>query len=99
MKAHMDYSTPHTIKESGARAYKLGVKKSDCPISYRTGANRRHWWNDGWDEEADKTCKGTNCSAKRGVDHSDECIKEHEEAVCPEIFKGTREALDKLRIQ
>lgn len=98
MKNCIDYSTPHTIKESGARAYRLGVEKSDCPISYRTGANQIQWWNDGWDEEAAKTCKGINCTAKHGIGHSDECIKEHEETVCPEIFKGTLEALDKLRI-
>ena len=98
MKNYMDYSTPHTIKESGARAYRLGVEKSDCPISRRTGANGIHWWHDGWDEEAAKICKGINCAARRGVGHSKECIAEHEEAACPEIFKGTREALNRLRI-
>lgn len=95
----MDYSTPQTIIESGARAYRLGIEKSDCPISSRTGANKICWWNDGWEAEAAKTCKGKNCNAKRGIGHSDECIKEHEETVFPEIFTGTRDALDKLRIR
>ncbi len=67
------------VKESGAKAYRLGLNKSDCPISYRTGANKIHWWNEGWNEEAAKTCKGSNCTAKRGMGHSDDCKKEHEE--------------------
>jgi len=46
----------------------------------------------------DVTCKGENCSAKRGIGHSDECEKEHNETVFPEIFIGTLDALDKLSI-
>ena len=98
MKAYMDYSTPLTIIESGQRAYRLGIKKSDCPIDSRTGANKICWWNDGWDLEAEKTCKGENCTAKRGVGHSDECEKEHDETECPEIFSGTLDALKKISI-
>ena len=82
MEKYMDYSTPQTIIESGARAYIIGIKRSDCPISRRTGANKIHWWNSGWDNEAAKTCTGINCTAKRGVGHSPECIAEHDE-----IFK------------
>lgn len=101
METYMDYSTPTTIFESGVRAFNLGVSKDDCPISRRTHANAIHWWNDGWDSAAAKTCKGTNCNAVNGAGHSNECIQEHEQC-CSEkvaeipVFEGTREALQNL---
>jgi hypothetical protein len=71
-------SNPFTIKKLGRKAYRLGLKKSDCPISHRTNANGIHWWSQGWDEEEQATtCKGTKCSAKLGIGHSDDCEKEH----------------------
>ncbi len=81
MSNYMDYSSPLTIIESGKLAYRLGVERSDCPISSRTHANEICWWNQGFDLEAAKTCKGDNCTAKRGIGHSDECIKEHDKVI------------------
>ena len=75
---HMDYSTPLTIIESGARAFNLGLSKDECPISQRTNSNGIIWWNIGWDNEAENTCKGKNCKARRGVGHSAECVLDHE---------------------
>jgi hypothetical protein len=99
-KQHMDYSSPVSIMKSGARAFNQGLTKSECPISSRTHANASRWWRDGWDKEAARTCAGENCNAKRrGVGHSDECNKNHSEAVgAVEIFPGTNEALCKLTI-
>jgi len=93
----MDYSTPSSIKDSGRRAFLAGVEKSECPIDRRSHANAIHWWGDGWDEEANKTCKGTNCTAKRGKGHSKECIEEHEKNACHWILQGAGEALEKLK--
>jgi len=82
----MDYSTPVTIFQSGERAFKLGVAKDDCPIDSRTHANAIHWWNDGWDSASEMdlsdaewvVCKGENCHAVNGYNHSHECIAEHD---------------------
>lgn len=72
------------------------------PSRPRSNANGVCWWNDGWESESKKTCKGVKCSAKRGIGHSDECIKEHnshyEKDLAPEIFPGTNEALSRLKI-
>lgn len=98
--AYMDYSTPHTITESGAQAFRLGISKDECPVDPRSNANGVCWWNNGWETESKKTCKGPKCSAKRGVGHSIECEKKHDENYDegPEIFEGTRKSLDKLKI-
>ena len=101
MGYNMDYSTPITIRESGADAFNAGVAKSDCPISSRTHANAIHWWNEGWDREASRVCTGKSCAAKRrGEGHSEECNIDHDEAAgdVAEIFPGTREALSGLSI-
>ena len=104
MKPYMDYSTPFTIRDSGARAFNLGIPKSECPISRRTCANGIHWWNNGWDEEAARTCAGANCNApRRGIGHSDECIKERDKCVSGKPqdmigFEGTFDLLNKLKI-
>ena len=50
---------------------------------------------------SDTVCKGKNCSAVNGVDHSDDCIQDHEQryvGIVDEIpeFNGTREALNNL---
>lgn len=78
----MDYSTPATVKQSGREAFKLGVKRSECPIERRTGANDIHHWLSGWDEEEkNAACFGKNCKAIRGVGHSEECLQEHTHTV------------------
>jgi len=83
----MDYSTPLAIIESGARAFRVGIQKSDCPISSRTGANKIEWWRRGWEAESLKTCKGDNCAAVRGVGHSEECEREHDK-IAKEALKS-----------
>jgi len=85
-KRYMDYSTPLTIIESGSRAFNLGISKSACPIDSRTNANGVDWWNRGWEIAKTKTeteklqtiCKGINCQAINGREHSQECIAEHD---------------------
>ena len=59
----MDYSSPLSVMESGARAFNLGLSKSECPINSRTHANAIHWWNDGWNNEA--TCPECRGSGKK----------------------------------
>lgn len=50
-----------------------------------------------------RTCEGKNCNAINGVDHSDECIQEHEQCYAGEAqdmigFEGTTEQLGKIGI-
>ncbi len=98
MKKHINYNSPIEVKESGAKAFRRGLDKADCQIDSRTSANALRWWHEGFDEEAKKTCKGAKCTAIRGVGHSDECLDEHRQTVCPEIFRGTTQSLRNIKI-
>lgn len=73
----MDYSNILSVMKEGGRAFNSGLKKGECPIETRTHSNHVQWWKQGWQAESDKTCKGLNCNAKRGVGHSEDCIEEH----------------------
>ncbi len=48
------YDTPF---QWGKDCFNAGVKLEDCPISYRTSANKRLLWKQGWLEES-APCKG-----------------------------------------
>ena len=78
----MNYKNAVTIQESGAKAFRDGLGKSDCPVDYRTEANEREWWRQGWESAkafaAEQKCRGELCEAVSGVGHSKECIAEHE---------------------
>ena len=74
----MDYSSSESIKDAGRKAFSDGLELKDCPISRRTNANAIHYWNFGWHDEKNNTCKGKNCKSKKGIGHSDECKEERE---------------------
>lgn len=74
----MNYDKPETIIESGVQAYKDGIARNDHPISHRTGMNAISWWQDGWDQGKEQSCKGRNCRAFKGVGHSEECEHDHD---------------------
>ena len=80
----MDYNNP---TESGRKAFLKGSSRDSNPVDYRTNANAHALWISGWDKQSKVTCKGENCTAIRGVGHSDECANEHEEAYRPEIAR------------
>jgi len=44
-------------------------------------------------------CKGKNCSAINGINHSPECIEEQDIAATPELFPSTADALSKLSVK
>ena len=72
----MDYSNP---KQSGRDAFLAGKSINENPCDRRTHANHSVHWHDGWLEQSKiPTCKGKNCTAIRGVGHSEECTKDHE---------------------
>jgi ribosome modulation factor len=77
----MNYSDPNSIIDAGRQAYISGMSNLDCPIDRRTSANAVCLWMEGWQEECGITCKGTNCKAKKGIGHSQQCHKEHDQTV------------------
>jgi len=54
----MDYSSLHSIKKSGQRAFLIGIKRNDNPASRRTCANGVHLWDSGWLKQSKIKCKG-----------------------------------------
>ena len=86
----IDYNNPSSIVEAGRTAFLEGSSNLDCPISYRTDANAVCLWQRGW-EKALRTskdiCNGENCEALRGVGHSQECARAHEE-IYEKIIEG-----------
>jgi ribosome modulation factor len=73
----VNYSDHNSIISAGKQACIDGKSNLDCPIDKRVNANAACLWLQGWSSEAAITCKGTGCSAKNGVGHSQECIDEH----------------------
>lgn len=58
----MDYNNP---KRSGFDARLAGVSNLDCPADYRTHANARTLWLQGWEAaERSKKCKGIHIHGK-----------------------------------
>jgi hypothetical protein len=51
----MDYSNP---KKSGQIAFLRGHRLEDNPCSYRTSANARTAWIQGWHKQSKIKCKG-----------------------------------------
>ena len=63
----------------GFEANQAGDRRDSFDFGdYKTNANLRRCWIIGWDGAENKRCKGQNCRAIEGVDHSDECKDEHE---------------------
>ena len=56
--SYMDYSTPHTIQESGQRAFLRGIDINDNPVDGRTDANGKAHWENGWIKQSKIECKG-----------------------------------------
>lgn len=46
-----------------------------------------------------KVCKGKNCTAINGINHSPECIEEYNEVLDQVICPGTRDAISKLSVK
>ena len=45
-----------------------------------------------------KVCKGESCTAINGINHSPECIEEHDALWEREVLPGTKDALSKLSV-
>ncbi len=69
----MNYNNP---EKSGRDAFLNGKARNSNPCDIRTSLNARHHWYAGWDEQSKTECKGTNCTAIKGVGHSKECVTE-----------------------
>jgi ribosome modulation factor len=76
----MNYKNP---KQSGFNASISGMSNLDCPANYRTQANARALWMDGWEAgERSKSCKGiqldgpndrSGCGMKSGIYPMGDC--------------------------
>ncbi len=75
--SYMDYNNP---TESGQRAYLLGIKRNNNPVSSRTNAHARTHWFNGWDKQSKIECKGFEVEKGEGVFTG--CMKLHDS--CPE---------------
>ena len=50
MNNSVDYTSQETITQSGWLAFKNGVARHDCPMSWRSQGSAILWWTQGWDK-------------------------------------------------
>lgn len=74
------------IKEDGRAANIRGVSRNSNPYTSFEDTGKAVDWDLGWLQQTQhwagrpkKMCKGKNCTAMRGVGHSEECIKERDD--------------------
>lgn len=82
----MDYKNP---RASGENAFLAGLNFSDNPVDYRTNANARFLWDQGFIYASKNKCNGEGCKALRGHGHSDKCAAEHDATYNPSPDEST----------